>query len=540
MARAKWWLVLGLLGLGGCSPSVADYCASGTPECTTPEAGSPDSQAEGGAETGIAGGDGGADASSCNAASTPHDAPCVIDAAYGLFVSPSGSDSATGTKSAPVRTIGHGLDLAKAAGKRLYVCAGTYPEQLTMSASRDGLSVFGALDCATWAYDTSKRVIVAPTAAGYALKLEGLQAGAVFEDLEFDAQDAMTPGGSSVAVFASTSQNVAFHRVVVVAGNGANGAPGSSAASHLDGGGGSSNWYGTPPSYPELNGVSAGDAGAAPAVTCVCADHSNSAGGAGGGPMNIPTPSAGSPSYADAGAGAAGINAVSCPSGGAGQNGGDAPAVSSNSVVSSPGTLTAAVWTPGVGAVGAGGKPGQGGGGGGNGRLSEGSGGGGGCGGCGGAGGSGGGGGGSSVALLSYQSAITLVGCTLTAKAAGNGGTGGSGEPGQVGGGFGYPLGNTVSAGCTGGAGGAGAGGDGAQGGPGGLSLGIGYSGTLPTIDGTVVTQATTRTGITSGSPGAGGGGGARGPAAANSTGTAGTNGVSGLDGNAAAVESLP
>jgi hypothetical protein len=540
MAWAKGWLAVGFSGLGACSPSIADYCAPGTPECTVPEGGLPDGQVDGGAETGAAGAEGGADGSSCNPASTPHDAPCVINTAYGIFVSPSGSDNAPGTKSAPVGTIGHGMDLAKAAGKRVYVCAGTYPEQLTMTASRDGLSVFGALDCATWAYDTAKRVIVAPAAAGYALKLEGLQAGAVFEDVEFDAQAAVAPGGSSIAVFASTSQNVAFHRVVVVAGNGADGAPGSSAASHLDGGTGSSNWYGTPPSYPELNGASAGDAGPAPAVTCQCADHSSSTGGAGGAPMNIPSPSAGLPSYGDAGAGAAGMNAVSCGSGGTAQDGADAPAVSSSPVVASPGTCSATGWRPGVGAAGANGKAGQGGGGGGNGHLSQGSGGAGGCGGCGGTGGSGGGGGGSSIALLAYQSTFALAGCTLTARTAGNGGAGGNGELGQAGGGGGpgYPPG--VQLGCAGGVGGAGAGGEGAQGGPGGLSLGIGYSGTPPTIDGTVVTQATARTGITTGTPGAGGAGGARGPAAANSTGTAGTDGVSGLGGSAAAVGSFP
>ncbi|MGH7436263.1 MAG: hypothetical protein ACRENE_11380, partial [Polyangiaceae bacterium] len=347
--------------------------------------------------------------------------------------------------------MGHGMDVAKAASKRLYVCAGTYPEQLTMSASRDGVSVFGALDCATWAYDTSKRVIVAPTAAGYALKVEGLQAGAVFEDLEFDAQDATAPGGSSVAAFVSSSQNVAFHRVVVVAGDGANGAPGSSAASHLDGGAGSSNWYGTPPSYPELNGVSAGDAGGAAGAACVCSDHSSSTGGAGGGPMNIPTLSSGLPSYADAGAGAAGANAAACGSGGTAQNGADAPSSSSNPVLALAGVLSATGWVSGVSVNGANGKAGQGGGGGGNGRLSEGTGGSGACGGCGGAGGAGGSGGGSSMALLAYQSAVTLVACTLTAKSAGSGGAGGSGEAGQVGGGggSGFPSGNQVSSGCA-------------------------------------------------------------------------------------------
>ncbi|MGH7735220.1 MAG: hypothetical protein ACREOE_16410, partial [Gemmatimonadales bacterium] len=67
MAWAKRWLAVGSLGLGACGPSVADYCAPGTPECTAPEGGWLDGQVDGAPETGTAGGDGGADALSCNA-----------------------------------------------------------------------------------------------------------------------------------------------------------------------------------------------------------------------------------------------------------------------------------------------------------------------------------------------------------------------------------------------------------------------------------------------------------------------------------------
>ena len=75
---------------------------------------------------------------------------------------------------------------------------------------------------------------------------------------------------------------------------------------------------------------------------------------------------------------------------------------------------------------------------------------------------------------------------------------------------------------------------------PGGLSLGIGYVGTPPTIDGAVVTQASTHSGITIGAAGAGGAGGLRGASATNSTGPAGALGASGQPGVAAAVEAVP
>ena len=545
MGKQTWLLVMGAGGLAGCNPTLADYCAPGAPECRPADAGPPDGTTDRG--DGGDGGDGGneteASPSACDSSKPPHDDPCVIDAAYGVFVSPTGSDANPGTKSAPVRTIGQGMDLAKAAGKRAYVCAGSFAEQLVVAAARDGVNVYGALDCATWSYGLANKVVVAPARTGYALALAGLQTGVTFEDIEFDAQSA-TPAGageSSVAVFASGSQNVVLHRVTMVAGTATDGSSGASPGGPNPGGGaGASNWYGTPPGYSELNGITAGDAGGAPATTCVCRDQSSSTGGAGGGPLNIPTPTAGLPSYGDAGAGAGGMNALSCGSGGTAQNGGDAPGAIADLPGTSLGACSASGWTPGVGVAGADGKAGQGGGGGGNGRLSNGSGGGGACGGCGGAGGKPGLGGGSSIALLSCQSSVALVGCTLAARAAGRGGAGGSGEAGQAGGAPGMPTGPGAGVGCAGGPGGAGAGGNGGQGGPGGLSLGVGYSGVSPTIDGAVVSQAASRTGIAPGSAGSGGAGGSRGAAASSSTGPAGVDGAPGQNGVAAAVGILP
>ncbi|MGO9834125.1 MAG: hypothetical protein ACLP1X_07925 [Polyangiaceae bacterium] len=532
MGWRAWLLGMGASGLAGCNPSLADYCAQGTPECSPADAAARDGNVAVGSEAA-------ADASACDPTKAPHDASCVITEAYGVFVSPAGSDSNVGTRAAPARTIGHGMDLAKAAGKRVYVCAGSFQEQLVAASTRDGVSVYGALDCATWSYAAANKVVVAPAAAGYALELEGLRAGTTFEDLEFDAQNAApgVAGGSSVAVFASSSRNIALQRVVMVAGNATDGTSGASPGG-ADGGGSATNWYGTPPGYAELDGKSAGDAGAAPATTCVCPDQSSSTGGAGGGPLNTPTPTAGLPSWGDAGAGAGGMNAVVCGNGGSPTaNGADAPINAADTPSSSLGACSASGWSPGVGVAGADGKPGQGGGGGGNGRLSNGSGGGGACGGCGGAGGQPGQAGGSSIALLSYQSSITLESCVLTAKAAGNGGAGGSGEPGEGGGGGGFPA---AASGCAGGGGGAGAGGNGGQGGPGGLSLGVGYAGTAPTISGAVVSQAASYPGITLGTAGAGGASGSRGAAAANSTGTSGVDGIAGPSGLAAAVGALP
>jgi hypothetical protein len=430
------------------------------------------------------------------------------------------------------------MDVAKAIGKRVYVCAGSFAEELVIGASRDGVNVYGGLDCAGWSYGAGNHVVVAPSGSGYALELEGLQAGVTLEDLEFDSQSAASPGESSIAAFASHSQNVVLERVTLVAAAAADGSPAASSVAGADAG--ATNWCGTPPAYPELNGASASDAGAAPPTTCTCRDQSSSTGGAGSGPSNVPPPTAGLPSYGDAGAGAPGTSGDSCGSGGTAQTGADAPIAVAGTATTALGSCSASGWIPGAGIAGTNGEPGQGGGGGGDGKFQSGAGGGGGCGGCGGAGGMPGVGGGSSIALLAYQSSVTLVDCLLTARAAGNGGTGGGGEQGQGGGAPGSGSGQGSAVGCTGGGGGAGAGGSGGQGGAGGLSLGIGYCGTAPTVDGALVPGAASLGGVTLGTAGNGGTGGSGGAAATNSTDPAGGNGASGPAGVAKAVRSLP
>ena len=379
------WLLFGPAALAGCGPSVADYCAPGSPECSSADATASDATPDGKAEAGVA-------PLGCDPAKAPHDEPCVVDDAFGVFASPVGSDTNLGSKSAPVRTIGRAMDLAKAAGKRVYACAGSYPEQLVVGLSRDGVNVYGALDCAMWTYGAANKVVVTPAQSGYALELEGLQTGASFEDLEFDAQNASAgiPAASSIAVFVSSSQGVSFDRVTMGAGNANDGAPGGSI-------GAATNWFGTAPAYADLNGNDAQDAGGAPSKRCTCRDQSETSGGAGGGPMNIPTPGAGTPEYSDAGVGAGGSNAQSCASGGTGQNGGDAPVPTASVPSSSLGTCSQSGWLPSSGSPGDDGRPGQGGGGAGNGRFSTGSGGSGACGGCGGVGGNGGQGGGASI-----------------------------------------------------------------------------------------------------------------------------------------------
>ena len=68
-------------------------------------------------------------------ADEPSDAanPCILTEAFGVFVAPTGSDTAgTGTRAAPYATVGNAMDQAKTKGlARVYACgtAGNYSSE---------------------------------------------------------------------------------------------------------------------------------------------------------------------------------------------------------------------------------------------------------------------------------------------------------------------------------------------------------------------------------------------------------------------------
>ncbi len=479
----------------------AGSCSNDADNCETTKTCQPPPDAQGG-DSGGTGGDGG----TCDSTKTPSEDPCVIEDSYGVFVSPTGSDTANGKKSAPYKTIGRALAAAKGAAKRVYVCEGTYTEAVTIDTAVDGAQIFGGFDCTTWSYGSANSPVVKPS-SGVALMLKGLTSGATIEDLEFDAPNATTPGASSIAALSDTSTSVVLRRVKLVAGAGADGAPGVNGAKGDDG---------AMPGVDQQgkSATCAADAGALqnggiwPSAVC------GSRGGGGG------TAFQGGPG----GTGVAGtpvMNMNGGPIGGDGQKGVDGASAANGAPGAAGGTFSAMGYTPApAGGDGANGNPAQGGGGGGassaTGPMSMSclgaSGGAGGMGGCGGKLGTGGASSGASIALLSWQSAITLDSCRLTAGRGGAGGKGGDGGPGGLGkpgaaGGSGLVNGSdTIAKGGNGGPGGNGSTGGAGAGGSGGPSYALVYKGTKPTGSSTTFTPGT------GGSAGPGGTGAAKAP----------------------------
>jgi len=468
---------------GSCySPTDPNHCGACSNACPSPASGH--GQPACGGATPTCGLTCAASYHACNADCLPNadepstsGDPCILTETYGVFVSPSGSDSTgTGSRAAPYATVGHAMDQAKVAGlARVYACgtAGDYVENLTVGSNRAGLTVYGGLDCTTspgtWTYNAGDLATVAP-ASSYAVEIT---ATVTFEDFDFVAGDAASSASaspSSISVFVNGATGVVLERCTAQAGLGAPGQDQAQPAPY-----GATAPAGNPGSASVVLGGTGAGGAAMPNPSC-----STSIGGAGG---SAKTGEAQSLLDGQSGLPGAYNAGTSSTCGNTGQGGGVGVAGAPGALGSgaaSWASFSSTGWAPTAGSPGGQAAVGQGGGGGGTTTAANtiGGGGGGGAGGCGGAGGAPGTGGGSSIAVLVYNSALTLNTCTLVAADAGRGGNGAAGQTGQSGGPGG--LGNTAA--CGGGIGGDGGSGGPGGGGAGGLSAGVVWLGTAPAL----------------------------------------------------------
>jgi hypothetical protein len=456
----------------------------------------------------------------CAATQDPAIDGCTVVDGSGVFVAPTGSDTAgAGTRAAPFATFAKALAVAGPASKPVLACAGDYVEAVDVGAAQDGAVILGGFDCATWAY-TGAKLRLRPTAAGPALRVHDLGKGFELHDADVAAPDATAPGGTSNAAVVANAQGVVLLRVKLTAGKGANGAPGGTGPSgdtQLTGPDTGNGGGGDTDDYPNCGSSSCTYGGNGGGRSC--ADGAETFGGNGGGALNQ------SRGWQDGSGSAGGVdNATTFSDTSLGGTSTGSPVVCSAGQMGIAGTmgmggtgargtgsLSASGWTGLPGAAGKNGTPGLGGGGGGaasdstcftfpNSSYRDCSnvdgGGGGAAGGCGGGAGPGGGAGGASIALIVFSSSVTLVDCALVASDGGNGGVGGGGGPGQLGATPGKGYVGYGGTGCDGGLGGPGGKGGPGGGGEGGHSLGVAFSGTTPVL---------TRTTVTFGTAGAGG-----------------------------------
>ena len=438
----------------------------------------------------------------CNPTLMPDEDPCVIHDEYGIFVSPDGSDATgCGTKASPCATLAQAMTNAKADSKRVYACGdgGSYGESITIDTNLDGISVFGGFRCADWSYTPSTvRTHVKPAGAQTALVADGLTAFEI-RDFAFESGNATDASASSIAAIVRNASGVVFVNTTFTAGDGAAGTDGTNGASAeqvpvvdptpgQQGGSHSTCGSGTP------NG------GGVWLTAHQCAAGGTTQGGKGGdsgfavdgspGQPGTDTANAQTPGMGQGGIGGTATDKAGKP----GETGSPGNPGTNGTAAPTGGNLTASGYSPANGADGSHGWPGQGGGGAGASWSKSGcvgpSGGAGGLGGCGGFAATKGTGGGASIALLVWDSGVTLQDCTLTSAAAGNGGNGGNGgaaSVGQLGANGGDALHLDMEDAGKGGTGGNGGPGGSGSGGTGGPSYALAYHGTAPNEQGSVV-----------------------------------------------------
>ena len=391
-----------------------------------------------------------------------------------------GLDTRSGTKDFPKKTISNAIVAAKAAGKDVYVAAGTYAEALTLDT---GVSIYGGYTPTFAARSTVEPTTVTaiPQAAladgktGITLQLLTLVGGAA----------TAATGGNSYGLRVLNNAKVALDHVTATGGAAIAGSAGGVGATGSNGNSGTVGG----------NGSCGGGAGTGPAggTGANNGGKGGNGGGAGGngvkGDDGTPVGSVGT--GGGLGSGKSGSGNITGDGGGpgnpgsAGSNGpnGNLPLLTLD--------LAGTNWTGAAGNAGNPGGNGTGGGGGGGGggasinaidyKAGGGAGGSGGAGSGGGDGGKAGGAGGGSFGIYVYNALVVARDSIVRGGAGGNGGDGGKGgDPGTPGTGAGGGSGASggVGTGCGDGAalnakgGNGGKGGDGGKGGGGGSASG--------------------------------------------------------------------
>jgi len=367
-----------------------------------------------------------------------------------LYVATAGSDSAEGTREAPLATLGGALTRAELGGfGSIRMAAGIYPTAPQSLA--DGISIFGGFDPQTWGRDGGETVLSGTERL--VLAAEGLQFPTTLTDLTIEAANAEDGSGEgSYAVTAFDTANLRIRDSILRAGTGGDGARG---ADGIDRGDADDGDDGRSCDDGNCNSPLSGGAGGSGS----CGD-SAAGGGPGGTGGDIPTPlifdgngqdgfdsADGNSGGGDGGDECFAVFPDSCSAGigGRADDGDDGSVVSGDGPGGSgEGNATAVGWFGQDGGQGRAGESGSGGGGGGGGggkahqpfiTFEAGvGGGGGGAGGCSGGAGFGGRAGGGSFALYAFRSGVTVEDSTLESRSGGDGGNGGNGGDGGNGG----------------------------------------------------------------------------------------------------------
>ena len=143
-----------------------------------------------------------------------------VTEAFGFFVAKSGSAENAGTREAPLASIGDAIVKAKAAKKRVFVCEGTYEENLELE---NGVSIVGGLDCSTASWKLTEKRSVLKSPVSPAIHAVNVTSPTRIDQFDVEAPDATEASGSSIGVLAVDSNALTFAKGSIKAGVGMKG-----------------------------------------------------------------------------------------------------------------------------------------------------------------------------------------------------------------------------------------------------------------------------------------------------------------------------
>ena len=150
--------------------------------------------------------------------------PDELTSEFGVFVTTTGTADGDGTKEHPLLTIAAGIDKVKDLKLRVYVCAGTYAESLTLV---NAVSVIGSLGCdgGVWTPTGGRSILNAPTSP--AVRAKDIALATRFEGFDVTAPAGTAAAPNSIALIAENAPMLTVAKSKLTSAKAWDGADGS-------------------------------------------------------------------------------------------------------------------------------------------------------------------------------------------------------------------------------------------------------------------------------------------------------------------------
>jgi hypothetical protein len=158
--------------------------------------------------------------------------PSELTNEFGVFVTTNATAGGDGTKEHPLATISAAIERVKDLKLRVYVCAGTYAESLTLV---NAVSVIGSLSCdgGMWTTGGGRSIVNAPTSP--AVRAKDITLTTRFEGFDVNAPKGSAAAPNSIALIAENATTLTVVSTKLTSAKAFDGADGTESVQLTDG-----------------------------------------------------------------------------------------------------------------------------------------------------------------------------------------------------------------------------------------------------------------------------------------------------------------